>query len=119
MGLPGKLPDIFIKIEVNVRLLTRLLGVKQKIGNKNNSAEIVQKIKLGDMLLVNVGSTAVGGRAVPISSNSKSNIIAFELANPVCAEIGEKIAISRKIENSWRLIGWGDVLKGYIVNKIS
>ena len=30
----------------------------------------------------------------------------------VCAMVGEKIAISRKIESSYRLIGWGDIIKG-------
>ena len=32
-------------------------------------------------------------------------------------EIGEKIAISRKIEKSWRLIGWGEVLRGTIFDE--
>ncbi len=111
MGLPGKLPDIYTKIEVNVHLLTRLLGVKQKLGSKNPDS--VQDIKKGEVLLVNVGSTAVGGKATP-EPNSKSTII-FELISPVCAEIGEKIAISRRIDDSWRLIGWGIVIKGSVL----
>ena len=100
MGLPGKLPDIFMKIEVNVRLLTRLLGVKQLGGGKAGMAENVQAIRLEEILLVNVGSTAVGAKAYPVTG-SKSNV-EFKLINPVCAEIGEKIAISRRINDSWR-----------------
>jgi translation initiation factor 2 subunit 3 len=98
MGIPGKLPDIFIKIDVNVHLLTRLLGVKQKLGSRN--PESVQDIKIGETLLVNVGSTAVGGHVSSISGGK--SIITFELSKLVCAEIGEKIAISRRIEESWR-----------------
>jgi len=111
MGQPGKLPEIYNKIEVNVHLLTRLLGVRQRTGSRN--PETVQDIKKGEVLLVNVGSTATGGKASPVPG---SNIISFELiSNPVCAEIGEKIAISRRIEDSWRLIGWGIVLSGVAV----
>ena len=36
----------------------------------------------------------------------------FDLLSPVCAENGEKFAISRLINNQLRLIGWGEVLKG-------
>ena len=45
-------------------------------------------------------------------SGANGDEISFELMNPVCCEISEKIAISRKIEKSWRLIGWGEVLQG-------
>ena len=33
--------------------------------------------------------------------------------NPVCANVGEKIAMSRRIERNFRLIGWGEIKKGY------
>lgn len=112
MGLPGKLPEIFMKIQVNVHLLTRLLGVKQRSGTRN--PETVQDIKVNEVLLVNVGSTAVGGKAAPVE-DSKTMIV-FDLINPVCAEIGEKVAISRRVEKSWRLIGWGDVVRGYTIS---
>lgn len=77
--------------------------------------ETVSEIKKGETLLVNVGSTAVGGKVVYIGGINKDQV-SFELLNPVCSEIGEKIAISRKIEESWRLIGWGEVLKGWTLD---
>ena len=40
------------------------------------------------------------------------DIITFVLDKPICSEISERIAVSRKIVNSWRLIGWGEVLPG-------
>ena len=52
-------------------------------------------------MLVNVGSTSVGTKVIHIGGEKDEEII-FELNNPVCAEIREKIAISRKIEKSWR-----------------
>ncbi len=36
----------------------------------------------------------------------------IDLLKPVCTQIGEKVAFSRKIDNKWRLIGWGSILKG-------
>lgn len=36
----------------------------------------------------------------------------FDLLSPVCAENGEKFAISRLINNQLRLIGWGEVTQG-------
>lgn len=97
--MPGKLPDIYIKIEVKCHLLRRLLGVRQKTGTRN--MELVGEIKKGETLLVNVGSTAVGAKVVVVGGINKDQIT-FELMNPVCSDIGEKIAISRRIEKSWR-----------------
>ncbi len=63
--------------------------------------ETVGEIRRGETLLVNVGSTAVGARVTVIGGVNRDQIC-FELMNPVCSEIGEKIAISRRIEKSWR-----------------
>ncbi len=64
--------------------------------------ETVGEIKKGETLLVNVGSTAVGARVLIAGGGINKDQIMFELLNPVCSEIGEKIAISRRIEKSWR-----------------
>lgn len=111
LGHSGKLPDIFMKIKVRCHLLRRLLGVRQKQNSK--SMEYVTEIRTQEILLVNVGSTAVGARVTAVDGGE----ISFELKNPVCSEIGEKIAISRKIDKSWRLIGWGEVLTGSEIDK--
>jgi len=109
--LQGKLPEICIKIEVKCHLLRRLLGVRLK---KSTQTQNVQDIKKGETLLVNVGSTAVGGSVVLVSGNTKDQIT-FDLFDPVCTEVGEKIALSRRIEDSWRLIGWGEILKCWTI----
>ena len=49
------------------------------------------------------------GAKVTAFAGANGDEISFELMNPVCCEIGEKISITRKIEKSWRLIGWGSV----------
>lgn len=55
-----------------------------------------------EFLLVNVGSTGVGGKVTQVSLGVNHDQVVFELVNPVCSEIGEKIAISRRIDDSFR-----------------
>ena len=83
------------------------MGVKGSSKNKVHVGEI----KMSEILLVNAGSTAVGSVVNDIKGE-KNDIITFSLAYPICSEISEKIAISRKIGHAWRLIGWGEVLSG-------
>merc|ERR1719171_2530806 len=106
LGHPGKLPNIFVEIEVKYYLLRRLLGVKTEGDAK---AGKVSKLKKAEVLMVNIGSTAAGGRIVTIKQNDVAKII---LTNPVCTQEGDKVAVSRRIEKHWRLIGWGQIVKG-------
>ena len=38
------------------------------------------------------------------------------LNNPVCTTLNEKVAFSRRLNNKFRLIGWGNITGGQIVN---
>jgi translation initiation factor 2 subunit 3 len=58
--------------------------------------------------MVNIGSTSTGGRVVAI----KADLAKIELLSAVCTQNGEKIALSRRIEKHWRLIGWGRIING-------
>ncbi len=107
LGHPGKLPDINVSIVVKTHLLKRLLGIKR--GDK--AMAHIAPIRVNELLLVNAGSTAVGSTVKEIRGQN-NDIIVFNLSYPICSEIGEKIAVSRKIGHSWRLIGWGEVLEG-------
>lgn len=60
------------------------------------------------MLLINIGSLSVGGRIL----RANNDLAKIQLTKPVCAEISEKIAISRRIKEQYRLIGWGTLQKG-------
>ena len=52
--------------------------------------------------MVNIGSTATGAKVVAV----KHDAAKLQLTSPACTEIGEKVAMSRRIEKHWRLIGW-------------
>ncbi|POW05607.1 hypothetical protein PSTT_09544, partial [Puccinia striiformis] len=98
LGAVGKLPKIFTEIEINYFLLRRLLGVKTDD----------KKQTKGEILMVNIGSTSTGGRVMSV----KADLAKVLLNQPACTEVGEKVALSRRIEQHWRLIGWGSVRRG-------
>lgn len=109
VGVVGSLPDIFIELEINYYLLRRLLGVRTE-GDRKGAK--VQKLTKGEILMVNIGSLSSGGRVLAV----KVDLAKIGLTNPVCTEVGEKIALSRKVEKHWRLIGWGQIRRGITVN---
>jgi translation initiation factor 2 gamma subunit (eIF-2gamma) len=104
LGLEGRVPDVFSELEVNFYLLRRLLGVKVDGDSKGVK---VGKLDKGETLMLNIGSTSTGGRVVA----AKRDMAKFALSAPVCTSVGEKIALSRRVDKHWRLIGWGE-LKG-------
>lgn len=48
--------------------------------------------------MVNIGSLSTGGRVLAV----KVDLAKIVLTTPVCTEIGEKIALSRRVEKHWR-----------------
>ena len=58
--------------------------------------------------MVNIGSTSAGGRVLSV----KADLARIQLTTPACTGEGEKIALSRRIEKHWRLIGWGKIGRG-------
>ena len=48
--------------------------------------------------MVNIGSLSSGGRVLAV----KADLARVGLTMPVCTEIGEKIALSRRVEKHWR-----------------
>ncbi|ERF77183.1 Eukaryotic translation initiation factor 2 subunit gamma [Endocarpon pusillum Z07020] len=111
LGLRGKLPAIYIELEVNFFLLRRLLGVKTADGKQAK----VAKLSKNEVLMVNIGSTATGAKVMGV----KADAAKLTLTNPACTEIGEKIALSRRIEKHWRLIGWANIVHGNTIEPAS
>eukprot|EP00916_Digyalum_oweni_P018982 GHVL01031674.1.p1 GENE.GHVL01031674.1~~GHVL01031674.1.p1 ORF type:complete len:455 (+),score=66.76 GHVL01031674.1:1284-2648(+) len=108
LGRPGALPSVFITIEVSYYLLLRLLGVKSSSEEKQTK---VAKLEKEEFLLVNVGSLSSGGRVTKVASH----MARLALQTPVCTEVGDKIALSRRVDKHWRLIGWGTIQKGVTI----
>jgi len=105
LGEVGHLPEIFTELEISFFLLRRLLGVKTD-GDKK--AGKVAKLTPNEILMVNIGSTSTGGRVLKV----KGDLAKLALTSPVCCQEGEKLALSRRVDKHWRLIGWGKIRKG-------
>jgi len=112
LGSVGCLPDIFTELEISYYLLRRLLGVRTE-GDKKGAK--VQKLAKNEVLMINIGSLSTGGRVLAV----KADLAKISLTNPVCTEVGEKIALSRRVEKHWRLIGWGQIRRGVTIKPIT
>jgi translation initiation factor 2 subunit 3 len=78
-------------------LLRRLLGVK----TEDKKQTKVAKLAKNELLLINIGSTSTGGRVLSV----KADLAKIQLTSPACTEVGEKVALSRRIDKHWRLVG--------------
>jgi translation initiation factor 2 subunit 3 len=108
MGHKGQLPDIYITLQIKYSLLRRLIGVKTEGANTGN--ESIQRIAKDETLMINVGTTSMGGKVTGV--NTSDGVIKVELTKGVCTSVGDKVALSRRINNKFRLIGWGEIVKG-------
>jgi translation initiation factor 2 subunit 3 len=87
-------------------LLRRLLGVK----TEDKKQTKVAKLAKNELLLINIGSTSTGGRVLSV----KADLAKIQLTSPACTEVGEKVALSRRIDKHWRLVGQSLVLYLFI-----
>ena len=84
-------PSPKTQVEISFYLLRRLLGVKTQEGGKQAK---VQKLQRQEILMVNIGSTASGGKVLAV----KQDLAKILLTQPVCTQEGEKIALSRRVD---------------------
>jgi len=82
--------------------------VKAAEGEKQGK---VKKLEKDEILMVNIGSTSTGGRIRAV----RADLAKIALTAPVCTAEKEKIALSRRVDKHWRLIGWGEINRGVIV----
>ena len=105
LGEVGHLPEVFVELEINFFLLRRLLGVRTQSGEKQGK---VSKLSKNEVLMLNIGSMCTGARVFAV----KGDLAKLQLTSPVCTKEGEKVALSRRVDKHWRLIGWGQIQKG-------
>jgi len=98
VGLPGKIPKVWNKFKLETHLLERVVGVKDKL--------IVEPIKTGELLMLNVNSAATIGQVSALGKNQFTCILRL----PVCAEEKSRVTISRRVGARWRLVGYGVIV---------
>lgn len=95
IGLPGKLPPVVSSFTMKTVLLDRVVG---------SAADLrVDGIKSSEPLMLSVGTATTVG----IVKSARDGFADVVLKLPVCILPGQRVAISRRISNKWRLIGYG------------
>jgi translation initiation factor 2 subunit 3 len=95
VGKPGTLPPVLHKFIMTTKLLERVVGAAVDLA--------VENIKTNEPLMLSVGTATTVG--VVTSARGDESEVALKI--PVCAEKNQRVAISRKIQGKWRLIGYG------------
>ncbi|KAJ0076452.1 hypothetical protein Patl1_33608 [Pistacia atlantica] len=90
------LPSLFCKIAVGVKMLEE----RTKLGR-------------GEIVKLNIHSTSIVARVCQASA--AGGIVRLKVKSPVCM-MQERFAISRNVENQWRLIAIGDIRGGTTVD---
>jgi translation initiation factor 2 subunit 3 len=76
-------------------LLKRVVGTKEEVD--------VKPLAKNEILMLNVNSSATAGVVLDPSKKATKCI----LKKPVCAHVGDRITISRRVGDRFRLIGYG------------
>jgi translation initiation factor 2 subunit 3 len=98
VGIPGKMPKILEELNLKQHLLERVVGTKDDL--------LVEPIKKGEVLMLNVNSTATVGTVLDLKKDS----INLKLKKPVAAFKNDRVTISRMVGARWRLIGYGEIV---------
>ncbi len=97
LGLPDHLPDVLNEFSMDVRLLERVVGLEEDVK--------VEKIRVNEELMLVVGTAITVSNVTSV----RDDVVEVKLRRPVCAEIGNRVAISRRVGGRWRLIGAGEI----------
>jgi len=99
-GEQGKLPPALTTFTMNMQLLERVVGVSDE--------STVEPIHSSEPLMLNVGTATTVG---VVSSAREGGVVQVQLKRPVCADMGDRVAVSRRIGARWRLIGVGTIIE--------
>jgi translation initiation factor 2 subunit 3 len=93
VGKAGMLPQVLTELNLETYILERAVGTKELAK--------VESISKDEILLLHVGAAITVGKVVAV----KGEMTTLKLTRPVCALMGSRVAISRKIAGRWRIIG--------------
>jgi translation initiation factor 2 subunit 3 len=97
VGKLGTLPESQDKLTLDVQLFEKAVGTESMVA--------VDKIRTNEALVLNVATAVTSGTV----TSARESVIDVVIRKPVSTEPGSKVAISRRIGESWRLIGVGKI----------
>ena len=99
-GKPGTLPEVRHAFTMSVKLLDRVVGAAEDLK--------VEPVKTREPLMLNVDTATTVG----VVTSGRADTCEVALKLPVCADAGQRVAISRRVGARWRLIGYGVITDG-------
>ncbi len=96
-GQAGALPEALDGLTMDLELMDRVVGAAEELA--------VEDVKSNEPLMLNVGTATTVG----VVRSSRNHTADVALKIPVCAEPGQRAAVSRRIGGKWRLIGHGTI----------
>ena len=99
MAREGELPPVWESLDLDLELLENMVSTGE--GN----AESVRPLQPNEMLMVNSATATSVGTVSSIKGKSTT----LQLRLPICAKLGSRITLSRRIGSRWRLIGHGSI----------
>ena len=97
VGKPDQLPPTLETFTLEVSLLKRVVGTIEE--------KAVEQIKTNEPLMLTIGTATTVG----VVTESHHDTVVVKLKLPVSANEGQRIAISRRIDGRWHLIGYGEI----------
>ncbi|MBO4302664.1 translation initiation factor IF-2 subunit gamma [Methanosarcinaceae archaeon] len=97
VGIPGTLPDTRHEFLMKLNLLDRVVGGQTEAD--------MTEIRTGEPLMLNIGTATTVG----VVTSARKDAADVKLKRPICVGIGSRVAISRRIDSRWRLIGTGTI----------
>ncbi len=95
VGKPGTLPPVLDKLTIDVHLFETVIGTEE--------LKKVERIRTNEALVLNVGTAVTPA----IVTSAREDVADISLRRSVCVEPAARVTISRRIGDSWRLIGYG------------
>ncbi|MFW6450547.1 MAG: translation initiation factor IF-2 subunit gamma, partial [Nanoarchaeota archaeon] len=95
VGNPDELPPVWYELDLETHLLERVVGTKEDL--------VVEPIKIGEALMLNVNTAATVGVVINIGKKR----VKCRLKLPVCAQVDSRVTVSRLVGSRFRLIGYG------------
>jgi translation initiation factor 2 subunit 3 len=96
-GAVGTLPPTWDRITIDCYLMEYIIGTLEQMK--------VEGIRTRETLMVNAGTaTSVG-----LVTSARKDELDLALKLPLCAAVGQRVALSRRVAGRWRLIGYGTI----------
>jgi len=125
LGAVGHLPPVYNELVIKPTLMPRVVASSMSSGGTSSGGEPAEesgcktektsRLKPKEKVLASVGASSC---TATVTKKEPDGRVRIALEHPVCAAIGDSIALSRQVDNKWRLIGRGDIEDGVEVQPL-